>query len=147
MEHGDSTEGSPKVEQAYRVKLSQAAFRYVAEQLRIVYDRERQAALKDGSFKGLQEFHNSRLSLLMAQVMDQYPDEKTLPEQPVLHVSSEDVAYIDKVIPRPFSAGPGMVHGELIGEFKRNFNEVKRAEQLKGLTQRVKNFIGKRKTP
>lgn len=105
----DAPEGSPQPEQVveitYPVNLTPDLFTYLAESLQPVYESQLSELKKDGSFKGLQEFHHSsRIARLMTNILDQYPDSNTLPDNPSLNLSPEDVKFIKDITFPPLHA-------------------------------------------
>lgn len=144
MQQHEGEEHIKPVETEYRVPLRQPVFKYIAESVGPVYRKglkEAEAASIDGSNKNLAEFHASRLSRIMINVLRQYPDAHTLPEEPFLFLSQQDLAFLEKTIPQPSGAGERKLRQEMMSEVKNDFNSKKNTERIKSISQRVKQYF------
>ncbi len=89
----------------YSITPDPDLFAYIANNLRPVYQEELLKVQEDGSFKGLQEFHhNSRIGRIMGGIMDQFSDPDTIPDNPSLSLSKEDISYIKRALTLPVNA-------------------------------------------
>nr|MBP7832671.1 hypothetical protein [Candidatus Levybacteria bacterium] len=92
---GESKSQIPEKE--FLVPVRGPVFTYVAQGLRPVYEREVQAAYKDGTAEAFMD--ESRVARLAVSISRQWPDSNNpVPEKPYLELSRNDVAYIRGVL-------------------------------------------------
>lgn len=130
----DGPENSPQqetsTEKAYPVGPRTPVFSHLAEALTPLYKKGLEEAVAKGS-EG--EFHRSRLGVLMNQVMEQFPDPNTLPKNPKLVLSREDIDMIERIIPTPPDAAKARLLREWIRELNSDFKSAELKENAKHL--------------
>lgn len=139
---GPENSAEIKVDQetAYPVRLRPAVFSFLAEGLRPEYKSELEAVQKDGSFKGLQEFHHSsRIGRLMGEMLDQFEDPEKIPDKPVLQLSKEDVSFLKDKISRPQDAGGSTLWREMMDEVSTSFSDARFKAKVDALFGKVKS--------
>ena len=145
MENSSEQLDKEEVEKKYRVSLKPQAFSYIAENLRPIYERELEDVRRDGSFKKISSFHkDSRISQIMTSALNQFPDPNTLPQSPFLSLSDKDIKFLEEIIPMPISAQDMMLRREMLREVKDNFGVVKRKENARSISERIKKIFGRK---
>lgn len=142
----DSPENAPEIknnaETTYPVRLRTPVFSFLAEGLRPAYRAELEEVQKDGSYKGLQEFHSgSRISRVMGEILDQFPDSQTLPESPTLHFSKEDISFLKEKIARPNDSAGSALWREMMREVDSSFSDARLRAKTSHFIESVKSRL------
>lgn len=132
-------------EKAFSIKLRPPVFSYLAEGLRVPYQEELDKVRRDGSFKGITEFHNSsRIGRIMSEILDQFEDPDKLPENPILHLSQEDINFLREKITRPQDAAGSALWGEMMEEVNSSFSDArfkaKTGQIVKGFKSKIQTL-------
>lgn len=69
----------------------------------------------------------------MHQVMEQFPDPNTLPENPTVVLSKQDIDMIEKIIPTPSDAAQAMLRREWVKELSSDFKSAELKENARHL--------------
>ncbi len=142
MEQGGDRETINKeAEKRYRVELRPPIFGYIANHLSHIYETKLESARREGSYQGLMEFYDSPLARIMTSILNQFPDKDKLPEKPFLNISSEDVTFIRKIIPRPLGAADSAIWRQMMGELSKSFQEARATSLLKAFLGSVKGIL------
>ncbi len=79
----------------------------------------------------------------MGEMLSQFPDADTLPSQPVLNLSIEDVDFLKSTIQTPDHAAGGRLRSEMMRELNDNMRDARAKARFSDLKAKIKSFIRK----
>lgn len=128
-------------EKTYDVEMRPALFSWLAESLRPQYERELAERRRDGSYNDLDEFHRSRISRVMREMLDQFPSPNEIPKNPHLNLSKEDIAMLNTAIPSPSTEIQRRTNNLLKDELKEKFESARMGVKIGEIRAKVSSFF------
>lgn len=131
-------------EKEFLVPVRGPVFKYVAQGLRPVYEKEVQAAYKDGTAEAFMD--ESRVARLAVSISRQWPDANIpVPEKPYLELSRSDITYIKGVLEDRGrgSAAESRLSSEMIRELQDNFDSAKSKTEFSKHKAKISGLVKK----